>query len=192
MLGAVIEQYAVSGDARLRSTAKPRFRSPASLRCWRASCHGLIVTCAGIRCLGTSYPGHRLFILALFVHRVDGLAPGFYMLARDSAKVALLKRAMHEEFAWTLPLGCPEDLPLFLLEEGGDVRKLAAQVSCHQDIAGGSAFSLGMIAEFESSLRRYGPWFYRRLFWESGVIGQVLVFGSGGGRCPCDGNRLLF
>jgi len=111
--------------------------------------------------------------LALFVHRVDGLAPGLYMLARDPAKVDSLRRAMHQQFAWTSPSGCPEDLPLFLLEEG-DARQLAAQVSCHQEIAGDSAFSLGMIAEFESSLRRYGPWFYRRLFWESGVIGQVL------------------
>ncbi|MGH8726957.1 MAG: SagB/ThcOx family dehydrogenase [Burkholderiales bacterium] len=111
--------------------------------------------------------------LALFVHRVDGLAPGLYMLVRDPAKVPSLRRAMHQEFAWTTPPNCPEDLPLFLLEEG-DARHLAAQVSCHQEIAGDSAFSLGMIAEFESSLRRYGPWFYRRLFWETGVIGQVL------------------
>ncbi len=111
--------------------------------------------------------------LALFVHRVGGLAPGLYILARDPAKVGLLKLAMHQQFAWTSPPGCPEDLPLFLLQEG-DARQLAAQVSCHQEIAGDSAFSLGMIAEFESSLRRYGPWFYRRLFWETGVIGQVL------------------
>jgi hypothetical protein len=111
--------------------------------------------------------------LALFVHRVDGLASGLYMLVRDPAKVDALRRATHQQYAWTSPPGCPEDLPLFLLEEG-DARKLAAQVSCHQDIAGDSAFSLGMIAEFESSLRRYGPWFYRRLFWETGVIGQVL------------------
>ena len=111
--------------------------------------------------------------LALFVHRVDGLAPGLYMLVRDPAKVGSLRRAMHQQFAWTSPPGCPEDLPLFLLQEG-DARQLAAQVSCHQDIAGESAFSLGMIAEFESSLRRHGPWFYRRLFWETGVIGQVL------------------
>jgi SagB-type dehydrogenase family enzyme len=111
--------------------------------------------------------------LALFVHRVDGLAPGLYMLARDPAKVGLLRRAMHQQFAWTSPAGCPEDLPLFLLQEG-DARQLAAQVSCHQDVAGESAFSLGMIAEFESSLQRHGPWFYRRLFWETGVIGQVL------------------
>jgi len=111
--------------------------------------------------------------LALFVHRVDGLAPGLYMLARDPARVSSLRAAMHQEFVWTSPPGCPEDLPLFLLEEG-DARQLAAQVSCGQEIAGDSAFSLGMIAEFESSLRQYGPWFYRRLFWETGVIGQVL------------------
>ena len=111
--------------------------------------------------------------LVLFVHRVDGLAPGLYMLARNPAKVDSLRQAMHPQFAWTSPPGCPEDLPLFLLEEG-DARSVAAQISCGQDIAGDSAFSLGMIAEFESSLRRYGPWFYRRLFWETGVIGQVL------------------
>ena len=111
--------------------------------------------------------------LALFVHRVDGLAPGLYMLARDPAQVGSLRGAMHQQFVWASPPGCPEELPLFFLEEG-DAQQLAVQVSCHQDIAGASAFSLGMIAEFESSLKRYGPWFYRRLFWETGVIGQVL------------------
>jgi nitroreductase len=111
--------------------------------------------------------------LVLFVHRVNGIAPGLYMLVRDPAKVDSLRRAMHRQFAWTPPPGCPENLPLFLLEEG-DARQLATQVSCGQEIAGDSAFSLGMIAEFEPSLRRYGPWFYRRLFWEAGMIGQVL------------------
>jgi SagB-type dehydrogenase family enzyme len=111
--------------------------------------------------------------LALFIHRVDGLAPGLYMLARDPEKLGSLRRAMHPQFAWTSPPGCPQDLPLFLLQEG-DARQLAAAVSCHQAIAGDGAFSLGMIAEFALSLCRHGPWFYRRLFWETGVIGQVL------------------
>ena len=31
-----------------------------------------------------------------------------------------------------------------------------------------------MIAEYEAPMKRYGPWFYPRLFWEAGVIGQVL------------------
>jgi hypothetical protein len=111
--------------------------------------------------------------LALLVHRVDGLAPGLYLLARDAKKIGLLRQAMHQRFAWTSPPGCPEDLPLFLLEEG-DMRQLAVQISCGQAIAGDGAVSLGMIAEFQASLLREGSWFYRRLFWETGVIGQVL------------------
>ena len=31
-----------------------------------------------------------------------------------------------------------------------------------------------MIAEYQEALSTHGPWFYRRLFWESGAIGQVL------------------
>jgi nitroreductase len=46
-------------------------------------------------------------------------------------------------------------------------------VSCHQDIAGSSAFSLGMLARFGEPVRRE-PFRYRYLFWESGMIGQVL------------------
>ena len=111
--------------------------------------------------------------LALFVHRVNGLAPGIYMLVRAPAMAGPLRQSTRQQYAWTPPPGCPEDLPLFLLEEG-DARRMAVQVSCGQEIAGDSAFSLGMIAEFEPSLRRHGPWFYRRLFWETGVIGQVL------------------
>jgi len=111
--------------------------------------------------------------LGLFVHRVDGLDPGLYVLARDPGKVDKLKHAMHKQFAWTTPPGCPPDLSLYLLEQG-DAKRLASQVSCFQDIAGDGAFSLGMIAEYQEALFNHGPWFYRRLFWETGVIGQVL------------------
>ena len=96
-----------------------------------------------------------------------------YLLARDPAKRGSLQQSTHPQFAWTRAPDCPADLPLFFLQ-AGDARQLAAQLSCGQDIAGDGAFSLGMIAEFEPRLRRDGPWFYRRLFWESGVIGQVL------------------
>jgi hypothetical protein len=109
----------------------------------------------------------------LFVHRVEGIEPGLYALARDPRKVQLLKKSMHAHFAWEAPPGCPEDLPLFVLERG-DARELATQVSCRQQIAGDGAFSLGMIAEYQASLVAHGPAFYRRLFWEAGAIGQVL------------------
>jgi hypothetical protein len=109
----------------------------------------------------------------LFVHRVEGIEPGLYALARDPAKVEKLKASMHEHFAWLSSPGCPEGLPLYLLE-GGNARLLATQVSCRQDIAGDGAFSLGMIAEYEAQLVEHGPSFYRRLYWEAGAIGQVL------------------
>ena len=109
----------------------------------------------------------------LFVHRVEGIEPGLYAMARDAAKVEKLKSAMHEHFAWEKPPGCPGSLPLYLLERG-DARQVATQVSCRQDIAGDGAFSLGMIAEYQASLVAQGPSFYRRLFWEAGAIGQVL------------------
>ena len=32
----------------------------------------------------------------------------------------------------------------------------------------------GMLAEFEGLLRERGAWWYPRLFWESGLLGQVL------------------
>lgn len=109
----------------------------------------------------------------LFVHRVEGIDPGLYALARDPGKVEKLKASMHAQFAWQTPPGCPEDLPLYLLESG-DARQLATQVSCRQAIAGEGAFSLGMIAEYQEKLVAQGPWFYRRFFWEAGAIGQVL------------------
>ncbi|MGQ0809733.1 MAG: SagB/ThcOx family dehydrogenase [Nitrospiraceae bacterium] len=111
--------------------------------------------------------------LLLFVHRVDGLTPGLYVLVRYREKLSVLQQSMNGEITWAPAPGCPDDLPLYWLLEG-DAKKLAAQVSCHQDIAGDSAFSLGMLAEFEGRLRHDGAWWYPRFFWEAGLLGQVL------------------
>ena len=122
---------------------------------------------------GDAIPWSPAIHFALFVHRVEGIEPGLYVLARDPGKVEKLKQSMHAHFAWEAPPDRPADLPLYLLERG-DARGLATQVSCRQEIAGEGAFSLGMIAEYQASLVAHGPSFYRRLFWEAGAIGQVL------------------
>jgi SagB-type dehydrogenase family enzyme len=111
--------------------------------------------------------------LGIFVHRVDGIPPGLYALVRETIAFETLRSGMNPDFVWNAPDGCPGDLPLYLLAEG-DCRKAATAVSCGQDIAGDGAFSLGMIAEFEPVIRERGAWMYRRLFWETGMIGQVL------------------
>jgi nitroreductase len=111
--------------------------------------------------------------LALFVHRVDGLEPGAYVLVRDEVAGHDLRAAMRDDFTWRRAAGAPEKLPLYQLL-AGDCRAFAAHASCDQTIASHGAFSCAMLAEFEPRLIRHGPWFYRRLFWEAGVIGQVL------------------
>jgi SagB-type dehydrogenase family enzyme len=108
--------------------------------------------------------------LLLFVHRVNGLDPGVYLLARHRSAPDRLRAACGREFLWE---PCHDSLPLFALERG-DCRRLAQRVSCDQAIAGEGFFSLGMIADFDASLQAFGPAFYRHLFWESGVVGQIL------------------
>jgi SagB-type dehydrogenase family enzyme len=121
--------------------------------------------------------------LALFVHRVEGLPPGLYMYLRDPGALAGLRAAMNPDFLWenlsnpSNPSN-PSNLSnlsndLFLLVPT-DVRFAASRLSCDQDIASDGFFSLGMIARFEDALREHGDCFYRRLFWEAGLIGQVL------------------
>lgn len=111
--------------------------------------------------------------LGLFVHRVDGLAPGIYALVRDPDKVDILKRVMHSDFCWHRVPNCPPGLPLYLLQ-AMDCRALATTASCGQNIAGDGAFSMAMIADYKDSLAMYGRGFYRNLFWEAGMVGQVL------------------
>ena len=129
--------------------------------------------------------------LMIFVHRVEGLTAGLYFLTRDRRKLSFIQQAMSPELMWTIAPGCPDGLPLYRLLEG-DARKLAVQVSCHQDIAGDSAFSFGMVAEFEGTLRERGVWWYPRLFWEAGLLGQVMYLEAEAARVRATGIGCFF
>jgi SagB-type dehydrogenase family enzyme len=111
--------------------------------------------------------------LVLFVHRVAGVAPGLYLLVRRAAMQAGLQSALRSTFQWrTVKAGWP----LFLLE-AGDVTVEAAELSCHQEIAGHGAFAVAMLAPFDQALKK-APYRYRQLFWECGMIGQALYLGA--------------
>ena len=111
--------------------------------------------------------------LAIFVHRVTGLTPGLYLLARDPAQSRRAARGAEAGVRLGAADGCPPELPLYRLASG-DTRGIASRISCGQDIAADGCFSLGMLAEFERPLTEHGAWIYPRLFWECGMIGQVL------------------
>lgn len=111
--------------------------------------------------------------LGLFVHRVEGLERGLYLLARQPQELAVLRGAMRPDFAWRCPPQCPAGLELYQLR-AIDVENVATQISCHQEIAGEGVFSVAMLARWNDTVEHYGSWFYRRMFWEAGMIGQML------------------
>jgi SagB-type dehydrogenase family enzyme len=108
----------------------------------------------------------------MFVHRVEGLAPGLYALPRRPDAQHSLRNLLRKDFLWRRVESAPRHLPLFQLFLG-DVRQMAKTLSCHQAIASDSSFSLAMLAEF-GQLVAQEPWRYRQLHWEAGLLGQVL------------------
>jgi len=117
--------------------------------------------------------------LLLFVLRVDGLPSGLYLLPRTPAAAGELTTDCRRRYASLRPVvefdsECPAHLGLIQLAESGlqELQRIARAVSCHQDIASTSAFSLGMLGEFEQSTRDgHG---YRELLREAGLVGQAL------------------
>jgi SagB-type dehydrogenase family enzyme len=111
--------------------------------------------------------------LAIFIHRVDGLQPGLYLLVRDPDHESSLRKSLITDFHWQKPGDCPVSIPLYFLM-AGDAREAARTICCHQEIAADGTFAIGMLAEFDGSLQHYGAWYYPRLYWETGLIGQIL------------------
>lgn len=110
--------------------------------------------------------------LAIFVNKVSGLAKGLYVLCRNNEHEQLLRKAMRPEFKWEKPEKCPQHLPLYLLAES-NVEQLSKQINCEQDIAAQSCFTVAMLGRLDA-LKEKGAWMYPRLYWECGLLGQLL------------------
>ncbi len=107
--------------------------------------------------------------LLLFVHNVTGIKQGLYFFFRNEEDRNIIRSVTRADFLWQT---VKEGFPLYFLQ-AGNFRQVAAKVSCYQDIAGDSIFSLGMITKFRDPIEN-NPYTYRNLFWETGMIGQVL------------------
>lgn len=108
--------------------------------------------------------------LLVFVHRVNGLESGLYFYHRGGNGIDRVKDAYNKDLKWEEIEGTGKRL--FLLDIA-DFREAAKVVSCNQAIAGDSCFSLGMVVKFKDILEE-DPSMYKKLFWETGMIGQVL------------------
>lgn len=110
--------------------------------------------------------------LILFVHRVEGLAPGIYLLARHPEAGGGVRAAWEGRLAVeTIDAG----LGLSRLQAADPVqlRRVARSLHCHQDIAATACFALGMVGELDHAVEGE-PVRYRDLHVEAGLLGQVL------------------
>ncbi len=111
--------------------------------------------------------------LVLFVRHVEELAPGLYLLPRTDALLASLKPHLAKRLRLE-PVPGFDTLLLLEEMEPGMLQRISRSLHCHQEIAAGACFALGMLAEFDGTLRRQGPAAYRSLHREAGLLGQVL------------------
>jgi SagB-type dehydrogenase family enzyme len=94
----------------------------------------------------------RFVQLYLYVHRVEGLAPGVYRY-------------------W------PEHRELEKTKEG-DQRLAAASLSLGQELAGNACVAFSMIGDFENAACRHGDRGYRYVHFEAGAIGQRMYLAA--------------
>lgn len=110
--------------------------------------------------------------LAVFVHNVTELQPGLYCYIRDPELLSTCQAAMHQSFQFL------EVAPSLYLLEVGNFQVHAKSISCSQDIASDSHFTLGMLAPFMDELERFGAHRYKELYYECGYIGQRLYLSA--------------
>ena len=98
--------------------------------------------------------------------------PGLYMMFHNPLLQQEMAEKLSDKFSWERVQGAAKHLNLYVLIEA-NAQKSAAILSCHQKIAAGGAFSIAMLGEFDTTVNQ-GAWAYKQLFWEAGILGQVL------------------
>ncbi len=93
-----------------------------------------------------------LITLYLYIHRVEGVAPGVYRYAAETSELHLIR--------------------------AGDQRVAIAGLSLRQDLAGNACLALSMNADLEAATRTYGDRGYRYAHFEAGAIGQRLYLAA--------------
>lgn len=103
-----------------------------------------------------------------YAHRVDGLAPGAYLLARRDDALDLL-RAHWPGMPDPHPVAAaPAGLALWRLTEHPALAGTLRTLSCHQAIASDACVALSLLAELDDTAT------YRLRLQEAGLIGQQL------------------
>jgi len=112
-----------------------------------------ILTAASLPIIA-DFASARLIQLYLYVHRVEGLAPGVYRYWPESEELETMKL--------------------------GDQQVIAAGLSLGQELAGNACVAFSMIGDLERATRAHGGRGYRYVHFEAGAIGHRLYLAAEG------------
>jgi SagB-type dehydrogenase family enzyme len=107
----------------------------------------------------------------LFAHRVDGLAPGAYLLPRSVAGERLLRHSLPPALALQAVPGAPADAPLLLLSDNPALAGTLRTLNCHQALGSDAILGFALLAAFNPLPHAQA---YRQRLQEAGLIGQAL------------------
>jgi SagB-type dehydrogenase family enzyme len=116
-----------------------------------------------------------LINLVFFIHRVEGLASGLYLLMREPRLSQQLNQSISQTFICNKVEGLPAHIDLQLLTSApsAEFYRTTRSLHCHQDIASNACFAVGMLTEYDAAIS-CATSAYRDMHREAGVIGQVL------------------
>ena len=112
----------------------------------------------------------RVHVL-LFAHRVDGLAPGAYLLPRSAVGCGLLRHCLPTGLELTPVPDAPVDAPLLRLAENPALAGTLRTLNCHQALGSDAILGFALLAEFNPLPDAAA---YRERLQEAGLIGQAL------------------
>jgi len=112
------------------------------------------------------------YALIVYLHRVDDIQPGLYILLGSDNQKKQFQDIMTSKFVWEKPSPCPDHLPFYLLADE-PMEKISKSLSCHQSIASDGVFSSSILMEFNDSVNKQAA-NYRKLHWQAGILGQLL------------------
>ena len=126
--------------------------------------------------------------LALFVHRVDGIAPGLYLLAATIRQrwIGCARRAGASSCGSRRATRCR----CFCWRAAMPAARRGASAAIRTSPPTASSAS-ACSPTSTRAWRQFGPSFYRHLFWESGMVGQVLYLEAEAAGARAHRHRLL-
>jgi SagB-type dehydrogenase family enzyme len=117
--------------------------------------------------------------VVVYAHRVDGMAPGAYVLPRSAHGQALLQAHLVGAGGLAPVPGLPVGLPLLSLAEHPALAGTVRTLSCHQAIGSDACVAFSLIGAFDGPIDADADASaYRRLLQEAGLIGQALYLNA--------------